>query len=487
MCRRFVVFITFILWSTTTLPLPKSASAETALNRAIVQSLRNLAQLMPQNRSPHPARVSDAMTPGDALSTGRSSLAELRFNDGSLARVGEQAIFRFVKKTRNFQLSNGTLLLLIPPGRGQTDVWTPNATAAIRGSALFIRYIPETATTVVGALTNSKIEVSNPKASQRQVLQAGQMAVVVKDTIEGLYNFDLKTFYQTSDLVQGLDLNKKSGKASLDPAIASVQAETATALAAQPALTDAGVIVNPTFVSRPENNQTQQPNLNLSQDSQNPFNNNFDSINEFLENSEVISNPDNSPLLPTKAEPSISVPPQSGFPTPSEVNNGGSTNESGVNNGGSFNGIQQPNGGNNSIGEGVGGRVESNPANSSGNAIGGGVGGGVGNNPGSGNGIGGGVSGGVGNNPGSGNAIGGGVGGGVGNNPGSGNGIGGGVGGGVENNPGNNGNNNGVGQGVGGGREDNRGNGNGNNNGVGQGVGGGRENNRGNGNGNNRR
>lgn len=422
MCRRFVVFIAFIVWSSTTLPQPLQASAETALNRAAVQSLRNLVQLMPQNRSPHPARVSDAMTPGDALSTGRSSLAELRFNDGSLARVGEQAIFRFVKKTRNFQLSNGTLLLLIPPGRGQTDVWTPNATAAIRGSALFVRYIPETATTVVGALTNSKIEVSNPKASQRQVLQAGQMAVIVKDRIEGLYNFDLKTFYQTSDLVQGLDLNKKSGT-SLDPAIASVQAETATALEAQPPLTDAGVIVNPTFVSRPDNNQTQQPNLNLSQDSPHPFNSNFNSINEFLENGEVISNPVNSPL-PTKAETSIGVPPNSGFPTQSEVNNAGSTNESGVNNSGSFSGTEQPNGGNNSIGEGVGGGVENNPGNS--NAI---------------------------SN----------VGGGVENNAGNGNAIGGGVGGGVENNPGNNGNNNGVGQGVGGGRENNRGNGNGNN------------------------
>jgi hypothetical protein len=180
-------------------------------------------------------------------------------------------------------------------------VWTPNATAAIRGSALFVRYIPETATTVIGALTNSKIKVSKQRSDQRQVLQAGQMALIVKDRIEGLYNFDLKPFYQTSDLVQGLDLNKKSGRASLDPAIASVQAETATALAAQPPLTDAGVIINPTFVSRPDNNRTQQPTLNLSQDSQNPFNSNFNSINEFLENKEIISNPDNSPL-PTKTE-----------------------------------------------------------------------------------------------------------------------------------------------------------------------------------------
>ena len=122
MYRKFIILSATIFWSAAILPLPQQARAETALNRAVVQKLNNLVQLIRQNNAAHPARVSDTMTPGDALSTGRSSLAELRFNDGSLARVGEQAMFRFMPKTRNFRLSNGTLLLLVPPGRGTTDV-----------------------------------------------------------------------------------------------------------------------------------------------------------------------------------------------------------------------------------------------------------------------------------------------------------------------------------------------------------------------------
>lgn len=140
MLRKFYILLVISLIEVVVLPLPNRASAATPLTQAVIQELRNLVQLMPQDRPKRQARRSDAMTPGDGLSTGRSSLADLRFNDGSLARIGEQAVFRFLPKTRNFSLKNGTVLLLIPPGNGQTRVNTPNAAAAIRGSALFVRY-----------------------------------------------------------------------------------------------------------------------------------------------------------------------------------------------------------------------------------------------------------------------------------------------------------------------------------------------------------
>jgi len=259
--RKLVLLLSIFLWSVT-LPFTQKARAESVLNRAVVQNLRNIVRLIPQRRQARPARVSDAMTPGDALSTGRSSLAELRFNDGSLARIGEQAVFRFLPKTRRFNLSNGTVLLLIPPGRGVTGVQTPNAAAAIRGSALFVRYIPDTDTTIVGALTNSNIEVFNGAASESQVLEAGQMAVVVENRIESLYEFDLDTFYETSDLVQQLNLDQPSETPAAqapDPAIASVRAETAAAAATQAPVTGQGVIENPAFVQPPTTAPPQTP------------------------------------------------------------------------------------------------------------------------------------------------------------------------------------------------------------------------------------
>ncbi|MFM6005522.1 MAG: iron dicitrate transport regulator FecR, partial [Sphaerospermopsis kisseleviana] len=99
--------------------LPFRAIARTPLTKAQIEKLNNIVQFIPkENFNKRPARQLDIITPGDGVSTGRSSLADLRFNDGSLARLGEQAVFKFVPKERNFQLSNGTVLLLIPPGPG---------------------------------------------------------------------------------------------------------------------------------------------------------------------------------------------------------------------------------------------------------------------------------------------------------------------------------------------------------------------------------
>ncbi|PSM46120.1 hypothetical protein C7Y66_26730 [Chroococcidiopsis sp. CCALA 051] len=292
MSHRFILFISILLWGAST--LPKAAQANTVLTRAEIKSLRNLVQLMPQSQAARPAKVADGIVPGDALSTGREALAELRFNDGSLARIGEQALFQFSAQNRNLKLSNGTALLLIPPGRGTTEVWTPNATAAIRGSALFIRHIANSKTTVVGALTNSQIEVVNQKNSQRQVLKAGQIAVVVKGKITALYNFDLKTFYESSDLVSGLNLNKKSVTAT-DIAIAQVQAETSAAVAAQSPLTGEEIIVNPSFVRSSES-----PSSPLQQSSHNLRINTSDSTTDLIDNGTVIL--DHLEILPDNSE-----------------------------------------------------------------------------------------------------------------------------------------------------------------------------------------
>ncbi|MEH2120536.1 FecR family protein [Nostoc sp.] len=276
------------LWGVIVLPLQNRVSAITPLTRAEIQNLRNLVLLIPKDRlKKRPARKLDAMTPGDGLSTGRASLADLRFNDGSLARVGEQAIFQFLPKTRSFRLSNGTALLLIPPGRGQTRIQTPSAAAAIRGSALFVRYDKQTDTTIVGALTNSGIEVSNQEASQTQVLQAGQMMVIVKGEFQGLYDFDLRNFYQTSDLVRGLNLTRQNPTPTADQAIASVQAETAAALKAQSPITGEGVVENPSFVeltTSPSTSSTNDsPIKSIGDDSPS---NSFEDIRQVLSNTE---------------------------------------------------------------------------------------------------------------------------------------------------------------------------------------------------------
>ncbi|KAM3096860.1 FecR domain-containing protein [Phormidesmis sp. 146-12] len=232
--KLFLVVTTIVFCGLGTIFSPKPARAEVTLSKATIQELVREARLMRENQAPRTAKLRDLMTTGDALSTARSARAALRFNDGSLARVGELALFRFTAGTRNFRLSNGTVLLLIPPGRGRTKVNTPNASAGIRGSALFVRYDAATDTTIIGALTDNPdgpMDISS-RNGQQQELKSGQMVIIVKDQIQKLYEFDLKTFYETSELVRGLDLTKENG-ANADGDIAAVQGETSEAFQKQ--------------------------------------------------------------------------------------------------------------------------------------------------------------------------------------------------------------------------------------------------------------
>ncbi len=328
MFRKLLPLLVIGVWGITVVPLPERASATTPLTRAEIEKIRNLVQLMPKNRQYRPAHTSDAMFPGDGVSTGRASQAELRFNDRSLARIGEQAVFQFLPKTRNFRLLNGNVLLVIPPKQGQTRIQTPNAAAAIRGSALFVRYDEQTDTTVVGALTNSGIEVSNKNASQSRVLKAGQMLVIVKDRIKGLYDFDLRTFYETSDLVRGLDLTRKTGAPSPDPAIAQVQEETVAAVAAQSPITGTGVIKNPPFLQSTDNspNSPTIPSNNITKDNSPVETIRGNSpVESLLDTRPILSNNDKkkdssggSPPIttPTVTTPTVTTPPVIQSPNP---------------------------------------------------------------------------------------------------------------------------------------------------------------------------
>ncbi len=208
------------------------AQANTPLTRAVVSSLLNQVRLLPKSKPARKAQLTDVLKPGDGIVTSRRSLAELRFNDGSLARMGEQAVFRFIPKTRSFRLSNGTVLMLIPPGQGRTQVRTPNVTAGIRGSALMIRYDKATDTSTVIALTNSQISVTNRDQTQTQVLEAGQAVVTSGDRIVGSYDVNLAELYRTSPMLKDLDMDNPDAPVK-DKAIAQVREETLEGIRSQ--------------------------------------------------------------------------------------------------------------------------------------------------------------------------------------------------------------------------------------------------------------
>jgi FecR protein len=219
------------------------AQANTPLRYANITSIQNQVKMLPQNRQARTAQVSDFIGWGDGIATARSSRADLRFNDGSRVRFGQQVVFRFEPGTRRVKLSNGTVLLMIPPRQGQTMIRTPNAVTGIQGSALFVRYDSEKDQTIVGALTDSGIQVSRADGSGTQTLHAGQIAVITGMQVQPVEDFDLRSFYQTSALAKDFQLDQPNVNDG-DGAIAQVRAETLAGLASQPTLTPAEAIVS---------------------------------------------------------------------------------------------------------------------------------------------------------------------------------------------------------------------------------------------------
>jgi len=238
-----------------TLLLPHSVSAqEQELTWARIDFLRNRVQLVPQDQRGRRANISDVLSVGDSLRTARASRAELRFNDGSLARIGERATFRFTPNTRNFQLNNGTILLLIPPGRGRSTIQTPNAVTGIQGSALFVRYIPETDTTIVGALTNNPsgpMVLFNRDGTEQQALRANEIGVIQGDQITELYEFDGTLFWQSSGLAEGFNYLSDSASSGSSDQLDGVRQEIREAISSQDRLSGESVITNPETFAAP--------------------------------------------------------------------------------------------------------------------------------------------------------------------------------------------------------------------------------------------
>lgn len=117
------------------------------LTRAEIYKLQNSVQLLLRNQPARPAKRSDVLVPQDALRTAVRSTAELLFNEGSLARIAEKTTFRFIPGLRRFQLKNriaqetifqlsdGTALILNPPGSVGTKIEAPGTQISILAAA----------------------------------------------------------------------------------------------------------------------------------------------------------------------------------------------------------------------------------------------------------------------------------------------------------------------------------------------------------------
>jgi hypothetical protein len=81
-----------------------------------------------------PANAQDVVRTTDFLLSETESRAELKYDDGTIVRLGQNTVFSFDANTRTLNLEKGTFVFYIPKGSGGATIKTPSITAAITGT-----------------------------------------------------------------------------------------------------------------------------------------------------------------------------------------------------------------------------------------------------------------------------------------------------------------------------------------------------------------
>lgn len=113
-----------------------AAHAATPFTQATVTRLQNkvsYGEIKGDQSVLRPAAAQDVVRAMNFLQSETDSRAELRYEDGSLVRIGQNTIFSFEASTRTLTLTKGSFIFYVPKGAGGV-IKTPSLTAAITGT-----------------------------------------------------------------------------------------------------------------------------------------------------------------------------------------------------------------------------------------------------------------------------------------------------------------------------------------------------------------
>ncbi|MDR2981110.1 MAG: FecR domain-containing protein [Puniceicoccales bacterium] len=200
-----------------------AAEGQVTFTNAVISEVINDVKIVDaKSLSARPALRNAQFYAPDMLRTGRKSRAQLLMKDGTVVRVGSNAVFSFDAEARTIRLENGTVIFHSPTGKGGGNIVTNSATASVIGTTIMV-----TATSNGGFKFSvlegeGKVLYSDGKESR---VQAGQMMFVMPKSEGGkdgesseqsqeedggkgaapgmVLNFDLATMVSESGLLNG--------------------------------------------------------------------------------------------------------------------------------------------------------------------------------------------------------------------------------------------------------------------------------------------
>lgn len=176
------------------------------LGSAKITAIRNKVEKgeLGQTRS---AVVQDSLPDGQRLDTRQNSLAELKFNDQSLARLGANTTFSYNSESRLVQIDRGTALIHTPPGNGGLTITSGGVRGTVSGNTFLLTAYSEQGKATGGfALLvlegRSMTRVTGPDGFVVEI-RPGQMAVVGSGSKAAprIFNVNLAQTIRTCPLI----------------------------------------------------------------------------------------------------------------------------------------------------------------------------------------------------------------------------------------------------------------------------------------------
>lgn len=113
------------------------AAEPTALTSATVTRVENqvsYGKVIGDKSESRPAAPNDVIKTNNFLMSEVDSRAEMKYDDGTIVRIGQNTIFTFDANNRTLNLKKGTFVFYVPKGKGGGTIKTPSFTAAITGT-----------------------------------------------------------------------------------------------------------------------------------------------------------------------------------------------------------------------------------------------------------------------------------------------------------------------------------------------------------------
>jgi len=111
-------------------------AAETLASATVtrVENQVSYGKVVGDKSETRPAAPNDVVKSSNFLMSETDSRAELKYDDGTIVRIGQNTIFSFEANTRTLNLKKGTFVFYMPKGKGGGTIKTPSFTAAITGT-----------------------------------------------------------------------------------------------------------------------------------------------------------------------------------------------------------------------------------------------------------------------------------------------------------------------------------------------------------------